>query len=262
MSTDAPRSSAPRIDRSPPQNNEAERGLLGSILFDNHVLDDVADFLSADDFYLERHQRIYRVIQKLHESGIHGFDVLTVGEGLAKENQLKEAGGAEYLVELLESVPHAAHAKYYANIVLEKSTQRRLIYACTDILQEAYDESIETEDLLNQAEQRIFHILQQQEAGNKIELREILLDTFARIDERLGRQGAVSGLSTGFRDLDNQTNGFHPAELVILAARPSMGKTAFVLNLTEAMADRSQAAVALFSLEQSSFELAERLLCI
>jgi replicative DNA helicase len=250
------------LDRAPPQNNDAEKGLLGSILLDNHVLDDVADFLVADDFYLDRHQRIYRAIQRLHESGTHGFDPLTVAEGLAKNNELKESGGPEYIVELLESVPHAAHAKYYADIVRDRAVQRRLIYACTDILKNAYEESTDTEDLLNQAEQKIFHILQQQEAGSKIELREILLETFARIDERLGHQGAISGLSTGFRDLDNQTNGFHPAELVILAARPSMGKTAFVLNLAEAMADRSRAGVVVFSLEQSKFELAERFLCM
>jgi replicative DNA helicase len=249
-------------DRAPPQNVDAEKGLLGSILLDNHVIDDVADFLSADDFYLDRHQRIYRTIQRLHESGTHGFDALTVAEGLTKQSELKEAGGPDYLVELYESVPHAAHAKYYAGIVRDKSIQRRLIYACTDILKNAYDDTSETEDLLNQAEQKIFHILQQQEAGNKIELREILLDTFARIDERLGRQGAISGLSTGFRELDNQTNGLQPSELVILAARPSMGKTAFVLNLAEAIADRSQAGVVVFSLEQSKHELAERFLCI
>ena len=249
-------------DRAPPQNIDAEKGLLGSILLDNHVIDDVADFLSADDFYLDRHQRIYRTIQRLHESGTHGFDALTVAEGLTKQNELKESGGPDYLVELYESVPHAAHAKYYAEIVRDKSIQRRLIYACTDILKNAYDDSTDTEDLLNQAEQKIFHILQQQEAGNKIELREILLDTFARIDERLGRQGSISGLSTGFRDLDNQTNGLQPSELVILAARPSMGKTAFVLNLAEAIADRSQAGVVVFSLEQSKHELAERFLCI
>src|SRR5262249_43917072 len=160
---------------------------------DNHVLDDVADFLSADDFYLERHQLIYRAIVRLHDTGTHGFDALTVAEGLTKHGELKNAGGPDYLIELYESVPHAGHARYYADIVRDKSIQRRLIYACTDILKEAYDESSETEGLLNQAEQKIFHILQQQEAGSKIELREILLDTFARIDERLGRQGAISG---------------------------------------------------------------------
>lgn len=262
MATVPSRSGHDRVDRAPPQNTDAEKGLLGSILLDNHVIDDVADFLSADDFYLERHQRIYRTIQRLHESGTHGFDALTVAEGLTKQNELKEAGGPDYLVELYESVPHAAHAKYYAGIVRDKSIQRRLIYACTDILKNAYDDTSETVDLVDDAEQKIFHILQQQEIGSKIELGEILLETFKRIDDRLSRQGSISGLSTGFRDLDNQTNGLQPSELVILAARPSMGKTAFVLNLAEAIADRSQAGVVVFSLEQSKHELAERFLCI
>src|SRR5579872_5403877 len=251
-----------RIERLPPQNLEAEKGVLGSILLNNHVLDDVADLLQADHFYLDSHQRIYRAIVRLHESGVHGFDAVTVGEALDKENELKEAGGAEYLIELLESVPHSAHTRYHADIVRDKAIQRRLIFACTDILRSAYDDSLDTEDMLNQAEQQIFQVLEQQEAGTKIELKEILLDTFARIDERLGRQGAISGLSTGFRDLDNKTNGLQPSELVILAARPSMGKTAFVLNLAEAVADRSQAPVVIFSLEQSKHELAERFLCI
>lgn len=251
-----------RTARIPPQNLEAEKGLLGSIFLDNHVLDDVADVLHPDHFYLASHQRIYRTILRLHESGTHGFDSITIGEALDKQNELKESGGDEYLIELMESVPHGGHAKYYANIIRDKAIQRRLIYACTDILRDAYDDTAETEDLLNQAEQKIFSILEQQEAGSKIELREILLDTFARIEERLERQGAISGLSTGFRDLDNQTNGLQPSELVILAARPSMGKTAFVLNLAEAVADRSQAAVVIFSLEQSKLELAERFLCM
>jgi replicative DNA helicase len=251
-----------RIDRLPPQNLDAEKGLLGSILLENHVLDEVADLLQADHFYLDSHQRIFRSIMRLHESGTHGFDAVTVAESLAKQNELKEAGGVDYLIELYESVPHAAHAKYYAGIVREKSIQRRLIFACTDILRDAYDDTLETEDLLNQAEQQIFSILQQQEAGSKIELKEILFDTFARIQERLERGGAISGLTTGFRDLDQQTNGLQSSELVILAARPSMGKTAFVLNVAEAIADRSQAAVVVFSLEQSKHELAERFLCI
>ena len=248
--------------RVPPQNIEAERGILGSILLENHVLDDVADTLHADHFSRPAHQLIYRAILRLHESGVHGFDPVTIRDSLEKQNELNDAGGDDYLIELLESVPHAAHARYYADIVREKAIQRRLILACTEILHDAYDEGAETEELLNQAEQKIFAILEQQEAGSKIELREILLDTFARIEERLERQGAISGLSTGFRDLDNQTNGLQPSELVILAARPSMGKTAFVLNLAEAVADRSQAGVVIFSLEQSKLELAERFLCM
>ena len=258
----APRQGPDRGDRAPPQNLEAERGLLGSILLDNHFVDEVADVLIADHFYLDSHQRIYKAILRLHESGVHAFDPITVGDSLKQQNELQEVGGYDYLNELLESVSHAAHAKYYAHIIRDKAIQRRLIFACTDILRNAYDATSETEDLLNQAEQQIFSILEQQESGNKFELSEILLETFKRIADRRERGGSISGLSTGFRDLDKQTNGLQSSELVILAARPSMGKTAFVLNLAEAVADRSQAGVIIFSLEQSKHELAERFLCI
>lgn len=257
-----PRQANDRSDRAPPQDREAERGLLGSILLENHFVDEVADILSADQFYLDSHQRIYKAIMRLHESGVHGFDAVTVGDALKQQNELQDIGGYDYLTELLESVPHAAHAKYYAGIIRDKAVQRRLIFACTDILKSAYDETSETDDLLNQAEQQIFSILEQQESGNKFELSEILLETFKRIADRRERGGSISGLSTGFRDLDRQTNGLQSSELVILAARPSMGKTAFVLNLAEAVADRSQAGVVVFSLEQSKHELAERFLCI
>jgi len=250
------------LERLPPQNLDAEKGLLGSILLENHVLDDVADLLHPDHFYLESHKRIYRSILRLIDTGTQGFDPVTVGEVLDKQGELKDIGGADYLIELLESVPHAGHAKYYAEIVRDKAIQRRLIFACTDILKGAYDDTLETGELLEHAEQQIFQILEQQEAVTKIELKEILLDAFARIDERLKSGGAISGLTTGFRELDGKTNGLQPAELVILAARPSMGKTAFVLNLAEAAADRARAGVVVFSLEQSRHELAERFLCI
>jgi replicative DNA helicase len=245
-----------RVDRLPPQNLEAEKGVLGSIFFDNHVVDDVGDLLVADHFYVESHRLIYAAIQRLHDAGVHGFDAVTIGEALEKENELADVGGYDYLQEIIESVPHAAHAKYYAEIVRDKAIQRRLIYTCTDILKSAYDDTHDTQELLDKAEQGVFSILEQQEASNKIELKDILLDTFDRINERLQLQGAISGLSSGFRDLDAKTNGFQPSELIILAARPSMGKTAFVLNLAEAAADRCQAGVVIFSLEQSKMELA------
>ncbi len=250
-----------RTARVPPQNLEAERALLGSILLDNHVLDDVADLLRADDFYRDSHQRVYRAILRLHDSGTHGFDPVTVKEALEKQNELKDIGGDDYLMELLESVPHSGHAQYYSKIIRAKAIQRRLISACTDILRDAYDETFETEDLLNQAEQQIFAILEQQEAGSKIELQEILIEAFQRIEARLELRGAISGLSTGFRALDAQTNGLQASELIILAARPSMGKTAFVLNIAEAAGD-ADAPVVVFSLEQSKHELAERFLCM
>jgi len=257
-----PRNGHGHGDRVPPQNLEAERGVLGSILLESHFIDEVADVLSADHFYLDSHQRIYKAILRLHDSGVHGFDAVTVGDSLKQQNELQDVGGYDYLNELLESVPHAAHAKYYASIIRDRAVQRRLIFACTDILKNAYDESSETDDLLNQAEQQIFSILEQQESGQKFELSAILIETFDRIAKRRELGGSISGLTTGFRDLDRQTNGMQPSELIILAARPSMGKTAFVLNLAEAVADRSQAGVVLFSLEQSKHELAERFLCI
>lgn len=251
-----------RGERLPPQNLEAEKGVLGSIFLENNVIDEISDTLRPDHFYLDSHRRIYAAILNLHESGVHGFDAVTIGESLERRGELADIGGSDYLFEILQSVPHAAHAKYYAQIVRDKYVQRQLILACTDILRNAYDEGTDTDDLLNQAEQGIFQILEQQEATQQLEIREILLDTFDRINERLERQGAISGLSTGFRDLDAKTNGFQPSELIILAARPSMGKTALVCNLAEAVADQSQAGVVLFSLEQSRLELAERFLCI
>jgi len=256
------KSQAERFDRLPPQNLDAERGLLGSILLVNDVLDDISDVLTADHFYLDAHQQIYRAILGLRDSGVHGFDPVTVAEVLDRQNQLQEIGGVDYLLEILNAVPHAAHAKYYADIVCNKAVQRRLIAACTEILRDSYDESLEPQELLTKAEQSIFQILEQQEAANKLDLRDILLDTFDRINERLEHQGAISGLVTGFTDLDTKTNGLQPTELVILAARPSMGKTALVCNLAEGAAEIGKAGVVIFSLEQSKLELAERFLCI
>lgn len=250
------------FDRLPPQNLEAEKVVLGSIFLENHSFDDVADLLTADHFYLPAHRRIFGAILKLRDDGRDAFDPVMVGESLEKSGTLEEVGGYEYLEEIFHAVPHAAHAKHYAEIVRDKAVQRRLIFACTDILRAAYEDSRDTTDLLELAEKEVFQILEQQDAGNKIEIREILFETFDRINERLHLQGAISGLASGFRDLDAKTNGFQPSELVILAARPSMGKTAFVLNVAEAVADRSQAGVIIFSLEQSSLELTERFLCI
>ncbi|RPI79420.1 MAG: replicative DNA helicase, partial [Planctomycetaceae bacterium] len=224
--------------------------------------DDVADKLLPDHFYLDSHRRIYAVIKQLYDKGKHAFDAVTIAEALEKKGELQDCGGSDYLIEILESVPHAAHARYYAEIIRDKAIQRKLISACTDILRSAFDESLPTEDLLNLAEKEVFSILEQQESTEKLQLKEILLEAFDRIQKRMELRGAISGLSTGFRDLDAKTNGLQPAELVILAARPSMGKTAFVLNLAEAIADRGKKGVAVFSLEMSRHELAERFVCI
>jgi replicative DNA helicase len=175
---------------------------------------------------------------------------------------LEAIGGPAYLAEILESVPHAAHVRYYATIVREKWMQRSLIYACTEILAECYAATDEVESLLQVAERRIFSIVEEQGGTASIAIGDILMDAFNRIDERLQKSGDVTGITTGFRDLDEQTTGFQPTELIILAARPSMGKTALVCNIAEAVARKSSKGVLLFSLEQSNLELAERFLAI
>ncbi len=251
-----------RFDRLPPQDLDAEKGVLGSILLFNDYLDEVADIVHADHFYLDAHQRIYKAIMRLRDAKVYGFDPVTVSEALEKANELREVGGDEYLHEIIASVPYAAHGKYYAEIVRQKWLQRRLITTCGDILRECYEETKDTSELLSHAEEQLFQIIQYQTSASKLDLKDILIDTFDRIWERMQRQGAISGLTTGFRDLDMKTNGLQPTELIVLAARPSMGKTALVVNLAEGVAEHSKAGVLLFSLEQSKLELAERFLCI
>jgi len=246
----------------PPQNLDAERGVLGSILLMNEAIDEVGESLKADHFYSDAHQKVYAAIQRLYENGVRGIDAITLAEELVRQNHFEAVGGAAYLAEILESVPHAAHVRYYANIVREKWMQRSLIYACTEILSECYDASEDIEGLLQTAERRIFSILEQQGNTASIAISDILMEAFNRIDERLQKAGDVTGITTGFADLDHQTTGFQPTELIILAARPSMGKTALVCNIAEAVARKSGTGVLLFSLEQSNLELAERFLAM
>ncbi|MBT6156998.1 MAG: replicative DNA helicase [Planctomycetaceae bacterium] len=250
------------FDRLPPQNLDAERSVLGSILLVNEAIDEVAEFLDADHFYGDAHRRMYAAIAKLHDSGIRGIDAVTLGNELALHSELEEVGGVPYLVEVLESVPHAGHARYYANIVRDKSVQRSLIYACTEILRESYDPAGDTEELLQSAEKQIFQILEGQEETAHFDIGNILIDAWDRINERLESDDSFSGLPTGYTDFDAKTNGLQPSELIILAARPSMGKTALACNWAVNIAAATGRGVLFFSLEQSRLELAERFLCI
>jgi replicative DNA helicase len=246
----------------PPQSLAAEQSVLGSILVLNEAIDEVADFLHPAHFYSEKHQIIYAAILRLYESGIRGIDLLTLGEELERRKQLEAIGGARYILEIAETVPHAAHVKYYAEIVRDKWIQRSLTNVCTEVLRECYSGASDTAEVLTQAEKGIFQILEQQETGAKLSMHDIMIDTLERINVRLGKEGSISGLSTGFVDLDRQTNGFQPSELVILASRPSMGKTAFICNIAGWVAGAGQTGVLIFSLEQSKLELAERFLCL
>lgn len=248
--------------RVPPQNMDAEAGVLGSILLMNEAIDEVGEALKAEHFYSDAHQKIYSAIHDLYENNVRGIDAVTLCEELSRRNHLEDVGGAAYVGEIVGAVPHAAHVRYYADIVRQKWMQRTLIYACTEILADSYDLSTDIEDLLQSAERKIFSIVEEQEGAGKIVIGDILMDAFHRIDERMAAEGDVSGTTTGFTDLDATTTGLQPTELVILAARPSMGKTALVCNIAEAVAREAQKGVLLFSLEQSNLELAERFLCI
>ena len=247
--------------RLPPQNLAAEQSVLGCLLLENTALDEVADVLHADHFYSDVHQLLYACIVKMRENG-KAVDAVTLADELAERNQLADIGGVTYLMEILETVPHAAHVKHYAEIVRDKWIQRSLTNVCTEVLRDCYEGSDETSEVLKRAEQGIFGIFEQQETASKISMDEIMHETLDRINTRIGKEGNISGLSTGFVDLDRQTNGFQPSELVIVAARPSMGKTAFVCNMAEWAASAGETAVVIFSLEQSKLELAERFLCI
>ncbi|MBW3540947.1 MAG: replicative DNA helicase [Planctomycetes bacterium] len=263
------------FDKLPPQNLDAERSVLGSMLLSQDAIDEAADLLEARHFYSDSHQRVCSAIYRLYENGSGGIDAVTVAEELERHADLAEIGGPAYLAQLLEAPPLTAHARYYANIVREKFVLRTLREACTQILRDISDEPDDAADLLAHAEQRIFSILEQQGDNERMEIREILMAAFDGITSR--SKESLSGLATGFCDLDAITTGLHPSQLVILAARPSIGKTAFVCNIVLAVAQNAQKrfleaggakarapreGVLLFSLEQSSLELAERLLCI
>ena len=256
------RSSEKEQLRLPPQNLDAERCVLGSILLMNEAFDEVGESLKADQFYGDAHQKIYAAIHKLYEAGVRGIDAVTLAEELIRRNELDDIGGPAYLAEILESVPHAAHIRYYAGIVREKYMQRSLIYACTEILSDCYEAAEDVQELLQSAERKIFRIVEDQGGSAKIAIGDIMVEAFNRIDERMKQTGDVTGITSGFRDLDQQTTGFQPTELIILAARPSMGKTALVCNIAHAVAAKSNKGVLLFSLEQSNLELAERFLAI
>jgi replicative DNA helicase len=251
----------PSSARLPPQNLVAERSVLGCLLLENSAMDEIADVLRAEHFYSDIHQLLYTTIGKMREDG-RGVDFVTLMDELHERNKLAEIGGAAYLLEIGESVPYAAHVKYYAEIIRDKWVQRSLTNICTEILRECYEGSDETGELLKRAEQGIFGIFEQQETASKISMDDIMHEMLDRLNARMAKEGNISGLSTGFADLDRQTNGFQPSELVILAARPSMGKTALVCNIAEWVAGAGETATVIFSLEQSKLELAERFVCI
>ncbi len=247
------------LDRLPPQNLDAERGVLGSILLNPHVSDDVVLILRPEDFYAEAHRRLYGHMVSMHDQG-QRIDAVLLWERLKQSGELEAVGGSAYLMEISQSVPVAAHAVYYARIVRDKATLREIIHASTEILRDAYDPTLEPREMLGQAEEKIFAIHDRRSSDQVSTIHDVLLQAFAQIDQRL-EHGGATGVPSGYIDLDNLTGGFHESELIILAARPSMGKTALALNIADHAAMKAGAATLIVSLEMSRLELAQRMLC-
>ena len=247
-------------DRLPPQNLEAEQGVLGSILLDNEVLHDIIPVLRPEHFYRDSHQVLYRAIRDLYDQA-KALDSITLEEELRRRDELEKVGGLDAILQILGSVPHAANARYYAQIVREKAVARELIETANEILREGYSNTYTAEELLTSAERRVFAIAEEQVAGDTVELKDVIADAMARIDTRVAAKHPITGVGTGFLDLDDITGGFQGAQLVIVAARPSMGKTAFALNICEHAALEQRLGVLFVSLEMGQLELAERLLC-
>ena len=246
--------------RLPPQNLEAEQGILGSILQQNDVLHEVVPILSAEDFYRDIHQIVYKAIRDLYDLG-KAVDGITLADELTRRDQLDAVGGAEALADIQNSVPHAANARYYAEIVRQKSIARQLIEAANEILHEGYSNNFTAEQLLEGAERRVFQIAEDQTRGDTVELKDVVMKAMDRIVARSESRHPVTGVASGFFDLDDLTGGFQPEQLIILAARPSMGKTAFALNICDHASVDLKTPGLFVSLEMGQLELAERLLC-
>ena len=244
----------------PPQNIEAEQSVLGSILLENDALLKAVEILTPDDFYREAHRQIYYCMLDLFEKN-EPTDLITLTEQLKRKNKLEEIGGASYLGDLSEKIPTAANIEYYAKIVHQKYILRKLIRSATEIVSKASSAQEDIEDIIDFSEKTIFSIAENQIKPSFHSLKVILKSTFKDIEKLYEKKQLVTGVPTGFTDLDAMTSGFQPSDLIIVAGRPSMGKTAFCLNIAQNAACEAKIPTAIFSLEMSKEQLAIRMLC-
>lgn len=248
------------IERSFPQSIEAEQAVLGAVFLKPTLLPEINEILASVDFYRPEHGVLYGHLQKMSTAG-EAIDLVTVTESMRSRDLLDKVGGLGFLTAINQSVPTAANARHYVDIVLEKSRRRQIIDAGTAIVNAAYDESIEIEDVLDQSENTILAVTNKEWGKQGSSMTDILLNTFSRIDALCKNKGGITGIPTGFVDFDRLTAGLHPSDFIIIAARPSMGKTAFALNIAAHVALHQDKHVALFSLEMSDEQITERILC-
>ena len=248
-----------RTAKIPPQNLDAEKSLIGAVLIDEEVMADVSENVKAIDFYDKNHGIIFGAMIRLFEKH-RPVDLLTLTDELKRKDELDAIGGSTYLTELTNYVPTAAHAATYAEMVAQKAVRRRLIHASADISELGYDESTTTQELLEKAEAELFSVSDQSIKQDLVSIDSILMESFDRIEELHKNKGELRGIRTGYRDLDNMTAGLQRSDLIILAARPAMGKTTLVTNLAYNVATIEKKPVLFFSLEMSKEQLVDRML--
>src|SRR6202142_1834787 len=247
------------LERPLPHNLDAERSILGAILLDNHALNPAVEKLKTDDFFLDPHRRIFERMIALAEAQ-HAIDLVTLTEDLHRSGELEAAGGAAYLAQLVDGVPRISNVEHYARIVKEKSMLRNLAHVALAIQERALAADDEADAILDNAESSIFELADDRIRAGLIGVKDLVRDNWTRIEKVFTGGRQITGLATGYPELDNETAGLQPSELIILAARPSMGKTALALNIAENVAVRNREPVAIFSLEMSKESLLLRLL--
>lgn len=247
-------------EKIPPQNIEAEQSLLGSLLIDKDAIVKIADIISVDDFYKDSHSFIFEAIKDLYERR-EPIDLLSLGNRLEEKGQLKEIGGRAYLTSLANLVPTSSHVVNYAQIVQKKATLRRLINAASQITEFGYQETEDVESVLDKSEQILFKVSQKYLKRAFVPIKDVLVEAFDRIDELHKESGKLRGIPTYFIDLDNILAGLQKSDLIVLAARPSMGKTTLALDIARNVATKAKVPVGIFSLEMSKEQLVDRLLC-
>lgn len=247
------------LGRIPPQNTEAEQSVLGSMILDKEAIATVSEIIKGEDFYRNDHKEIYEAIIDIYEID-RPVDLITLIERLKQRDSLDAVGGVEYLTYVATGVPTTANVKYYAKIVEEKSLLRRLIKSAGDIMNMGYEATEEVSHIIDSAEKYIFDLIQKKETKGVYQVKDVLIESINKIEELYKNKSRITGVPTGFIDLDYKTAGLQPSDLIIVAARPAMGKTSFCLNIAQNAAIRSKLPVAVFSLEMAKEQLVNRML--
>jgi replicative DNA helicase len=248
------------IDKLPPQGLEAEQSVLGAVLLENDAFLKALEHISESDFYREAHRKIFRVMVGLFEKN-EAIDLITVSEHLSRRGELEDAGGTSYLSMLASQTPTAANVIYHSKIIKEKALMRSLLKATTEIAGKVYEESLDADEMLDVAEKMIFDISDKRIRASFVTMKEVVKDSFRMIEDLYDKKESITGVPSGFRELDELTTGFQHGDLIVIGGRPSMGKTAFALNIAQHVGVELKEPVAVFSLEMSKKQLALRMLC-